>query len=161
MLQKRRGAKPNGGTRESGSSWRSRRRNLGAALAVSTLLAICLPYAARAQSQARQPTLNLSGVQAIGSITVSVKSDQGTPLTVPPVVAIRAATPNGPMMGVQSQKEGEDWVFTNLVAGAQYIIRVEALGFQTAEQFVNLPNVDVASASVRFFLVPSERAKRS
>jgi tetratricopeptide (TPR) repeat protein len=129
-----------------------------AALAAGALLIACLPCTLLAQ---KPPNLNSSMMGPTGSITVSIRDEEGRPVTLPStVVSIAADAPGGPMTQVLPQKGGEDWVFTGLTPGVQYVVKVEATGFATAQQFVDMPNVNYASVRVDFYLVPADRESR-
>ena len=119
-------------------------RRMVAALAACALLAAVLPCAAQ------NP-----GIMIPGSITVSIRDAKGRPLEVAPSISILGAGAGGPVMEIPSQRTAVDWVFTNLRPGAQYIIQVGAPGFESAMQSVNLSDMNGASASVEFFLMPA------
>ncbi|MDE3137443.1 MAG: tetratricopeptide repeat protein [Acidobacteriota bacterium] len=122
------------------------------ALAVA-IFAVCLPSTALAQ----RPTNPVPGVmEPTGSITVSIRDEQGTPISIPSSVSVATAR-GGPMIEAQSQKGGEEWVFSNLTPGMQYVVKVETPGFATVQQYVELPFVNNPSVRVDFYLVPKDR----
>ncbi|MDE3137444.1 MAG: tetratricopeptide repeat protein [Acidobacteriota bacterium] len=132
------------------------RRAWRAALAASALLTACLPCAEQARGQERPAVPGTTLVMATGTVYVSVRNEQGTPLGLPSAVSITIAASGGPIMQHLTQKSGGEWEFQNLRPGVQYTVKVEAPGYRTAEQYVDLPYVDDASARVEFYLLPAK-----
>jgi tetratricopeptide (TPR) repeat protein len=133
----------------------------GTALVASVLLKINLPSAAQAKRQAQQPIPNPGLMLVGGSITVSIRNEQGTPLVVPSGVSITVTAPGGPVMQNLIQETGDNWEIRDLAPGVRYTVQVGAPGYETAEQDVDLPYVNNASARLEFYLVPAGERSRS
>jgi tetratricopeptide (TPR) repeat protein len=134
-----------------------KRKRWRAALAAAALLAACLPCTVLAQNP---NGLGPDVLGSTGSITVSMRDEQGRELALPTAAVSITASLGGPITSVLPQKGGEEWVFSDLTPGARYVVKVEATGFVTAQQFVELPNVKYASVRVDFYLVPADRENR-
>lgn len=128
------------------------------ALTRLALLMICLPCAVLAQ----RPTIpNPNDVGPTGTISVSLRDQNGRPIALPSsFVTIVRAGEGAPTTPSQSLQGGEEWVFTNLLPGVEYVVKVEAPGFASAQQFVDLPSGNYASIRVYFYLVPADRGNR-
>jgi tetratricopeptide (TPR) repeat protein len=130
-------------------------RALRAALAASVLLTAYLPCSAQTRQQS--PSL----IMATGTVDVTVRNEQGKPLALPSAISITITASGGPVMQYLTQKNGEEWVFQNLEPGVQYTVSVEAPGYRTAAQYVDLPYVNDASARLEFYLLPASGGSRS
>ncbi len=122
------------------------------ALATVAIAATFLPCTVLAQ----KPTIPSPGVTGpTGTITVSIRDEQGAPISLNASVTI-ATQQGGTPSSALAQRGGEEWVFTNLMPGEEYVVKVEAPGFKTAEQYVELPYVNDPSVRVDFYLVPEK-----
>lgn len=133
------------------------RKRWRTSLTAGALLAACLPCIALAQ---KPPQLGPGALGPNGSITVTIRNAQGRPLALPTAVVSLTADTGGPMRHVLSQEGGQEWVFTDLMPGKNYLVKVETTGYRTAQQFVELPDVNNAAVRVDFYLVPADRENR-
>jgi tetratricopeptide (TPR) repeat protein len=128
------------------------RKRWPTAPATIAILAACLSSAAFAQ----RPTIPSPGMMGpTGRIAVSIRDEQGASISLNASVTIatqQGATPSSAL----AQRGGEEWVFSDLMPGEEYVVKVEAPGFKTAQQFVELPYVNNASVRVDFYLVPEK-----
>jgi tetratricopeptide (TPR) repeat protein len=136
-------------------------RALRAALSACALLTACLPCASQTPGQARPPSPTPGLPLAKGTIYVSVRNEQDRPLGLPSAVSITITALGGPVMQYLTRKNAEEWVFQNLDPGVQYTVKVEAPGYRTAEQYVDLPYVNDATARLEFYLLPTNEGGRS
>lgn len=134
-------------------------RRPGESRVPGALLVLCFAVwvSARGQAQQRQRPGSFIPVNPISTpsatITVVVYDQAGAPLDVLPRVSLSADSPQGPRTNIAIQ-QGNQWVFMNLLSGVQYEVQVEAPGFQTSRQYVNVPDGNFVSQPVEFYLVP-------
>jgi tetratricopeptide (TPR) repeat protein len=122
------------------------------ALASVAIAALFLPCTVLAQ----KPSIpNPAEMGPTGTVTVSVRNEQGATISLNASVTI-ATQQGGTPSSALAQTGGTEWVFTELMPGQTYVVKVEAPGFKTAEQYVELPYVRDASVRVAFYLVPEK-----
>ncbi len=122
------------------------------ALATVAIVAIFLPCTVLAQ----KPTVpGPAEMGPTGTITVSIRDEQGATVSLNASVTI-ATQQGGTPSSALAQTGGSEWVFSDLMPGQTYVVKVEAPGFKTAEQYVELPSVRDASVRVGFYLVPEK-----
>jgi tetratricopeptide (TPR) repeat protein len=132
-----------------------KREALRAILAAVALLATSLPCSAQGrQQQAAPPSSPMVLVK--GAVIVVVRDAQGRTLGLSSDVSITLSAPGGPVLPFTIQRNGEEWVFPNLDPGVQYTVKVEAPGYQTAEQYVDLPYSNAPTVRAEFYLLPTK-----
>lgn len=143
----------------------SRLRSL-ALLSAAALLGMAMPALALAQSaQSAGETNPIGGRPGMvgtmrdaseaaiqgGSITVVITDESGQPLASAPKITITSNSINQ-MNLFPGRQEGDVWVFSPVPAGDEYVVRVDASGYESEQMFVTLPNKAAATARVDFHL---------
>lgn len=149
--------------RRSVHSFRATRREYVALIISSSLLALlALPTPALAgQAGGANPynpgalgtALSHASEAAIqgGSITVVVTDENGQSLAAAPKISITSNSINQ-MNLFPATQEGNVWVFQPVPAGDEYVVRVDAPGYESEQLYVSLANRAGATARADFHL---------
>ena len=122
------------------------------------ILVFLVPCVALAQGGLPIPSTGQSVLGGgTGSISVFLRDEFGSPLTVTPQLTLTSAG-----MGTfpfEAQHAGDSWIFANLPLSQEYELEVRAEGYQVAHESITLPPIEGAQQHVIVFLNPVGQKK--
>jgi tetratricopeptide (TPR) repeat protein len=120
---------------------------------IAATAALCLPVMTSGQTTRAQP-LAAGSIDTTGAIYVHVQDVSGGALSIRPHVTLTTGMADGPTIGEADQWSSSEFIFHNLQVGSQYVVQVEAKGYQTAQQYVTLGLYNDASANITIYMRP-------
>jgi tetratricopeptide (TPR) repeat protein len=128
---------------------------LGPVLAAAVLSALLLPVPALAipatQSQRQQGPAGPMTQLPSGVITLIITDEDGRQLDTVPTVTIASTSTREPILQLPNQI-GDHWEFRYVPVGDTYVVTVNAGGYESQQQYLNLADVGGAAARAIFRL---------
>ena len=112
---------------------------------------------AKAQQQGPPQPLPAGATANNGAIYVSVVAQSGSALDAEAKVYLTTGGLEGPVLDLPTQISQTEWQFQGLQVGKEYVIRIEAEGYEPKREYVTLPAFDSATAHIHVYLVPVAR----
>jgi tetratricopeptide (TPR) repeat protein len=112
-----------------------------------------------AQRQGPPKPLPAGEVSNNGTISVKVYAAAGSAIDSEPSVVLTTGGNDGPVTNLPTQISRNEWRFQGLQVGTEYVVRIEAKGFETKQQYVTIPPFENGAANITVYLVPSARAE--
>ena len=123
------------------------------------LVSLFLVSPAIAQRQGPPKPLPSGEVANNGSIVVKVFAESGTAMNSQPNVVLTTGGMDGPVTDLPTQISRNEWRFQGLQVGTEYVVRIEAEGFETKRQYVTIPPYENGAANITVYLVPTAHAE--
>jgi tetratricopeptide (TPR) repeat protein len=124
-------------------------------------LFLSMAFVTHAQNPPTRPLggpASVPGVTGYGSVVVYLRAQDGAklPEQALPTLTISADVSDMSLPN-QPQKTGDGWIVTGLPMGNEYHVIVSAIGYQTAREAFEIPQIENAVTNVVVFLKPVDQ----